>query len=93
MDWLNLILAAVQGGLSQITRTWQGKVGSGVIAVATLAIVAFLNPIRDSDAPKAQDKEITYMLSGNCHRDSQDARRLRTSVRKHTASSRSPTGR
>jgi hypothetical protein len=54
MTWLNRILRATRNALSRVVQTWRGKVGLGVIVFATLAIVAFLNPIRESDLPKAQ---------------------------------------
>jgi hypothetical protein len=52
MDWLN--------GIQSAARTRLGKLGLGFIALATLVIVAWMNPIRESDAPKAQAKEIAY---------------------------------
>jgi hypothetical protein len=41
-------------------RTWRGKIGLYVIFIAMLTIVAFLNPIRESDSRKAPTKLITY---------------------------------
>jgi hypothetical protein len=50
MIWLNRILRATRGVLSRAARTWRGKIGLGVIALATLAVVALLNPIRETDS-------------------------------------------
>jgi hypothetical protein len=58
MIWLNGILRATRGALSRAVRTWRGKIGLGVIVLAVMAIVAFLNPIRQSEAPKAQAEKI-----------------------------------
>src|ERR1700730_9471626 len=54
------ILRTTRSDLSRIARTWQGKAGLGVIAFAILTISAFLNPIRESDSPKALRKSIFY---------------------------------
>jgi hypothetical protein len=51
MIWLSGILSATRSTLSRAVRTWRGKVGLGVIVLATLAIVAFRNPIRELRAP------------------------------------------
>jgi len=48
MTWLNEILGATQGALARAAQTWRGKLGLAVIFLATLAIIAFLNPIRES---------------------------------------------
>jgi hypothetical protein len=58
MAWLNEILRAIRDALSRAARSWRSKIGLGVAALAVLAILAFLNPIRKSDAPKAQAEKI-----------------------------------
>jgi hypothetical protein len=60
MVWLNEIMRATPRALSRATRTWPGKVGLGVIFVATLAIVAFMNRIRESNAPRTPAKSIAH---------------------------------
>jgi hypothetical protein len=55
---MNRLLLLAQSALSRAARTWRGKVGLGVIVLAVLAIVAFLNPVRKSEAPKAQAEKI-----------------------------------
>jgi len=60
MDWFNGSLRALKSRAFRVARTWQGKVGLGVIAVALLVIVAFLNPISQSGAPKPQVKKTIY---------------------------------
>src|SRR5271168_5137824 len=59
MIWLNEILRATLGILSRAaTSSWHAKIGLGVVVLAVLTIVAFLNPIRKSDAPKARAEKI-----------------------------------
>jgi hypothetical protein len=41
-----------------LARSWFGKIGLGITVLALLATVAYLNPIRYSDVPKAQAVEI-----------------------------------
>jgi hypothetical protein len=43
-----------RSALLRAVQTWPGKVGLGVIVLATLAIVAFMRPSRDSDSPNPQ---------------------------------------
>lgn len=57
---MNRFLRAIRSGLSRAAQSWPGKVGIGVIMLATLAIVAFLNPIRESDAPRAPSELIAH---------------------------------
>lgn len=50
MVQLNGILSVARHALLRGASTWRGKVGLGVISLAILAIVAMLNPIRQSDS-------------------------------------------
>ena len=42
-------MQVIRNVLSHAVETWLGRVGLGLFILATLAIVAFLNPIRESD--------------------------------------------
>jgi hypothetical protein len=51
---MNRILLVARDALSRALRTWPGKIGLGVIFIATLAIVAFMNPAGDTDTRPAR---------------------------------------
>lgn len=56
MAWLNTFLRATRGIRSRAARSWYAKLS--VIVLAVLAIVALLNPVPKSEAPKVQAEKI-----------------------------------
>jgi hypothetical protein len=57
---MNRFLLLIRSALSRALQTWRGKIGLGVIVLATLAIVAFLNPIRESEAPRVSTELVAH---------------------------------
>ena len=49
---------AIRDLLLRATRSWRSKIGLGVAALAALAIVACLNPIREADAPETRAEKV-----------------------------------
>ena len=61
ISWLNAIVDRMQSALSLAMSTWYGKVGLGVIFLATVSIIALLNPIPRSEYPKIDaEKSVDY---------------------------------
>jgi hypothetical protein len=57
-EWSNGFVRVTRSALSLAARSWLGKIGLGIMVLALLATVAYLNPIRQSDVPKAQAVKI-----------------------------------
>ena len=54
LSGLNAIVGRTRDTLSLAISTWYGKVGLCVIFLATVLVIALLNPIRRSDSPKRE---------------------------------------
>ena len=60
---LNAIADRTQSTLSLAMSSWYGKVGLGLVFLATVSIIALLNPIQRTDSPKhliMESKSIGY---------------------------------